>query len=68
MSVNREWIPEPELDSGGFERLSPADEINEQLGWDADVTDSRQYCKHGVFIGSWAGPDYMCGRCEMGED
>jgi hypothetical protein len=26
------------------------------------------YCKHGVYIGSPGGPDYMCGRCESGED
>lgn len=24
------------------------------------------YCKHGTFVGNWAGPDYMCGPCEMG--
>jgi hypothetical protein len=50
------------------EQLSPADEINESLGYDADVTDSSQYCKHGTFIGSWWGPDYLCGACEDGLD
>lgn len=50
------------------DRPSPADEINESLGYDADVTDSSQYCKHGTFIGSWWGPDYLCSWCEMGED
>ncbi len=58
---------EPRYDSGGFEILSPTDEINERLGYDADVTDRSQYCKHGTFIGSAWGPDYMCGRCEDGE-
>lgn len=24
------------------------------------------HCKHGTFTGNWAGPDYMCGPCEMG--
>lgn len=22
------------------------------------------YCIHGTYIGDWAGPDYLCGRCE----
>lgn len=48
------------------EMRSPADEINERLGFDADVTDPSQYCRHGTFIGSWWGPDYMCHMCEMG--
>ena len=25
------------------------------------------HCIHGTFVGNWAGPDYMCGPCEMGE-
>lgn len=33
---------------------------------DEDPNDSRQYCKHGTFIGSWWGPDYLCGWCEDG--
>lgn len=24
------------------------------------------YCVHGTYIGTWWGPDYMCGTCEMG--
>lgn len=24
------------------------------------------HCKHGTFVGHWAGPDYMCGACESG--
>ncbi len=24
------------------------------------------HCRHGTFVGNWAGPDYMCGYCEMG--
>jgi hypothetical protein len=41
---------------------------NDQLGYDADVSDPSQYCRHGTFIGSWWGPDYMCGACESGEE
>jgi len=36
--------------------------------WDWDKGDSRQYCKHGTFIGSWWGPDLMCWKCEIGDD
>lgn len=43
-------------------------ETNDALGYDADVTDASQYCKHGTFIGSWWGPDYLCVWCETGED
>jgi len=31
---------------------------------DYDLT----HCKHGTYIGYPGGPDYMCGRCEMGDD
>lgn len=24
------------------------------------------YCKHGTYVGDWAGPDYICGACEDG--
>lgn len=41
-------------------------ELDEELGYDADHDDPRQYCEHGTFIGSWWGPDYLCGWCEMG--
>jgi len=44
------------------------DSYDEALGYDADHTDDRQYCRHGTFIGSWWGPDYMCGWCESGEE
>ena len=39
---------------------------NDALGYDADVSDSSQHCKHGTFVGSWWGPDYICGKCEDG--
>jgi hypothetical protein len=39
---------------------------NDRLGYDADLGDRSQYCKHGRFIGSWWGPDYICGACEDG--
>lgn len=41
-------------------------DLDEELGYDADHDDPRQYCEHGTFIGSWWGPDYLCGWCEMG--
>jgi hypothetical protein len=44
------------------------DELDERLGYDADHTDASQYCRHGTWIGSWWGPDYLCPRCEMGDD
>lgn len=25
------------------------------------------HCKHGTYVGTWDGPDYMCGWCENGE-
>jgi hypothetical protein len=25
-----------------------------------------EHCKHGTYVGNWAGPDYMCGACENG--
>jgi hypothetical protein len=41
-------------------------DLDEQLGYDADHDDPSQYCIHGTWIGSWWGPDYLCGYCEMG--
>lgn len=29
-----------------------------------DLSDPTQRCKHGTFIGTWAGPDYLCPACE----
>lgn len=34
--------------------------------YDEDLNDERQRCPHGTFIGSWWGPDYICGYCEDG--
>jgi hypothetical protein len=45
---------------------SPTAEWDEELGYDADHQDNSQYCQHGTFIGSWWGPDYLCGWCEDG--
>lgn len=36
--------------------------------WDWDRNDKSQYCEHGTFIGSWWGPDLLCGKCEMGDE
>lgn len=33
---------------------------------DEDFNDPAQRCKHGTFIGSWWGPDYLCHYCELG--
>ena len=35
--------------------------------WDWDKNDKSQYCEHGNFIGSWWGPDILCGKCEDGD-
>jgi hypothetical protein len=40
-------------------------EIGDEFDWDR--SDKSQYCKHGKFIGSWWGPDILCGKCEMGD-
>ena len=37
-----------------------------ELDYDGDTSDASQYCVHGTFIGSWWGPDYLCGWCEDG--
>lgn len=50
------------------ESPNPYGELDEQLGYDADHSDSSQYCRHGTFIGSWWGPDYLCFYCETGEE
>lgn len=34
---------------------------------DNELNDPNQRCKHGTFIGSWSGPDLLCGPCEDGE-
>lgn len=41
-------------------------QLDEELGYDADHDDERQYCQHGTWIGSWWGPDYLCQFCEDG--
>lgn len=41
-------------------------EIGDEYDWDR--SDKSQYCKHGNFIGSWWGPDILCGECEMGDE
>lgn len=46
----------------------PTDPYDDELGYDANHNDSSQFCRHGTFIGSWWGPDYMCGWCESGEE
>jgi hypothetical protein len=56
--------PEPQYDAFGFE----IETYDDMLGYDADHGDPSQYCKHGTWVGSWAGPDYMCSRCELGDD
>lgn len=41
-------------------------EEGDQYDWDRN--DDNQRCKHGTFIGSWWGPDVLCGACEFGDD
>lgn len=33
-----------------------------------DPNDRSFYCRHGRYIGSPGGPDYMCGYCESGDE
>ena len=40
------------------------EESGDEFDWDQN--NPAQRCKHGTFIGSWAGPDIMCHRCEEG--
>ena len=43
----------------------------ENAGYDPahdDPDDDRNYCRHGNYIGSPGGPDYMCGYCESGDE
>jgi len=42
------------------------EDYDENDRWDWDHSDSRQYCEHGTFIGSWWGPDILCWACESG--
>ena len=32
------------------------------------LTYEATHCKHGTFTGHWAGPDYLCGQWEMGDE
>lgn len=41
-------------------------EDSERSNWDRRNQWGEQYCIHGVNIGTWDGPDYMCGACESG--
>lgn len=46
----------------------PTSDYDDQMqGLQAGVlTYEQTHCKHGTFIGHWAGPDFMCFYCEMG--
>jgi len=57
----------PTVDNGGLAPF-PTSDLDDELGYDANHNDPSQYCRHGSFIGSWAGPDYLCQACEMGYD
>lgn len=35
-------------------------------GFNQNPVDST-HCKHGTYIGTWDGPDYLCQYCESGE-
>lgn len=42
-------------------------EADEESNWDRRNPDTGEmYCIHGVNLGTWDGPDYMCGFCEEG--
>lgn len=46
--------------------MSGEEDYTEGDRYDWDQSDPRQHCKHGTFIGSWWGPDILCGPCEDG--
>ncbi len=31
-----------------------------------EYRNTPEYCEHGTYVGSWWGPDYLCGGCEEG--
>lgn len=40
---------------------------SERSNWDRRNTSTGEmYCVHGCYLGTWDGPDYMCGACEEG--
>lgn len=40
-------------------RRAEHQELRAREGW-------VEYCVHGTYIGTWWGPDYLCGACEDG--
>lgn len=42
--------------------------MSNELPYDGDLDDPSQRCKHGTFIGSHWGPDYLCPACECPHD
>jgi hypothetical protein len=51
-----------------FDDYEPANDYEDQMdGVRLGLYDHDDvHCKHGTFVGGWAGPDYMCGYCEDG--
>lgn len=41
-------------------------EAEERSNWDRRNQWGEQYCVHGTNVGTWDGPDLMCGWCEDG--
>lgn len=39
---------------------------NLKSSW-AEHQHGSEYCRHGTYVGHWAGPDYLCGLCESPE-
>ena len=46
--------------------LEDGSEDPRYLEYDGDRQDASQYCEHGKYVGSWWGPDILCGYCESG--
>jgi hypothetical protein len=46
--------------------LEDGSEDPRYLEHDGDRQDASQYCEHGKYVGSWWGPDILCGYCEDG--
>ena len=44
-----------------YEEYEANYEARERLRHDYEAS---LYCKHGTYVGDWAGADILCGRCE----
>src|SRR5690606_40811521 len=67
-SIGMNWRCLMSVDRFGFEDDSfYGDEDGELLAF-PELRRDHMYCKHGNYIGTPYGADYMCHWCEMGEE